>query len=829
MAMTELDEETGRRGRLTSVFVGLAVMVIGLLGISRLWVRAGMPFVWDEQAPCITVTEVLTPSCPLQPGDVLLGDDGTPLRHGEEVEFLLDGKQVGETFSVNALRQGQPFTLQISTWGSWYPRRYAIINGLLGIFLLAVGAWVFWLRPRDKPARIFWGLTLTLVLALMIGSARLPAGPKPWTYLAPVLYYLAYPLFPALFLHFAMSFPKAKSILLSSKWQTFLIYFPAVIFVVVMESLNLRTLFSPTMRYFREYHCAFTWHRAYLVLYFLLAMIALLHSYVTAADRSEANKVRWVLWGIAVGAVPFIFFWTLPKLLNQLPLIPEDFAFLMLLVAPLSFAVAIVKYKLFDIEIVINRSLVYGLLTGFIIGLYLLLVGLFGEFLYGMSPQANSYVAIGCTLIAAMLFNPAKQKIQKIVDTTFFRVQYNYRLAIKAFSSLMVSVQSQTETLETLLVHIDASVPIERMVVLLPRNGAVAVAASRGVKEEEEKVWLAFAEQEDVIRLAKSQAMPLAKAGRDESSVAAYLHLLHNFDQTGMEVLLPVEMSTGQLGFLLLGEKRSGLRYSTEDLELLAMLAAEAFSALERIHFQETTMQEHAEKEKLEASNQLKSEFIALVSHELRTPLTAIRWAVQNLLDGIPETPSPKTQSYLRGILENSTHLTRMIENLLDVSKIESGKLEILPESLRLKEIIARVVQSVMSQVSKKNLQIRIDAPEELSVKADRDALEEILSNLIENAIKFSPAGKTVAITARAKDGAAAIAVRDEGVGIPRERQKTIFEKFEQVTQEKKSREKGLGLGLYIVKKLVEAQGGTIAVESQIDAGSTFTFTVPAG
>ena len=143
--------------------------------------------------------------------------------------------------------------------------------------------------------------------------------------------------------------------------------------------------------------------------------------------------------------------------------------------------------------------------------------------------------------------------------------------------------------------------------------------------------------------------------------------------------------------------------------------------------------------------------------------------------------------------------------------------------------IIARVVQSVTSQVFKKNLQIQIDAPEELSVKADRDALEEILSNLIENAIKFSLAGKTVTITARAQDGAAAIAVRDEGVGIPRERQKTIFEKFEQATQKKKSRDKGLGLGLYIAKKLVEAQGGTIAVESQIDAGSTFTFTVPAG
>jgi hypothetical protein len=204
---------------------------------------------------------------------------------------------------------------------------------------------------------------------------------------------------------------------------------------------------------FREYHRAFTWHRAYIVFYYLLAMAAILHSYRTAADKSEANKVRWILWGIAVGAAPFILFWTLPKLFTQSPIIPEELAYLTLLVTPLSFAAAIVKYKIFDIEIVINRSLVYGILTSCIVGLYLILVGFTGKFLHDMSPQADSYITISCTLIAALLFNPAKQKIQEIVDATFFRVQYNYRLAIKAFSPLMVTVKSQAETLELLMAH----------------------------------------------------------------------------------------------------------------------------------------------------------------------------------------------------------------------------------------------------------------------------------------------------------------------------------------------------------------------------------------
>lgn len=295
MPTTALGDGANGRSRLIFIFASLVVLAMGFLGISRLWVRAGVPFTWEAQAPDITVAEVLAPSCPLQSDDILLGDDETPLRHSEELEFLLDGKQVGEAFPINVLRQGQPLTLQISAWGNWHPRRYVIINGLLGVFILVVGGWVFWLRPNDKPARIFLGLVLTLSIALMIGTARLPAGPKPWTYLAPILYYLVYPLFPAFFLHFATSFPKAKSILRSPAWQELLIYLPAVVFVVMMESLNLRALSSAAMTDFQEYNRAFNWHRVYLVFYFLLAMAALLHSYLTAADKSEANKVRWIL------------------------------------------------------------------------------------------------------------------------------------------------------------------------------------------------------------------------------------------------------------------------------------------------------------------------------------------------------------------------------------------------------------------------------------------------------------------------------------------------------------------------------------------------------
>jgi signal transduction histidine kinase len=810
-------------------FLGLSLIVlaIGIFGITRSWVRPGLPFTWGIREQQITVKKILAPDADLSLNDVLLGSDGIPLRHHEELEFLFDGKTRNDSVAIMVSRQGQTSTVSIKPRENWYSRPYLIINFIIGLCLWGIGTWVVLYRPEDKPARLFFLLTLSLTILVMVGTARLPAGTSSWNYFLPAFYYLVYPFFPALLLHFLLSFPRHKRLLHSPQQQALAIYVPAAVFVVALEIYHGRALFSADMALFREYYRVFNLHRSYIVIYFLLSMAALAHSYFTANDESEKSKTRWILWGIAVGASPFILLWTLPNLLDNAPLIPEEVANLAIIVAPLSFAVAIVKYRLFDVEIVINRSIVYSLLTGAIIAFYLLLVGFAGNFLHdGISPNANSFIAIICTLLAAVIFQPAKQIIQRFVDRTFYRVKYHYRLAINAFSPLMVTARSRQETLELLMAHIENSIPLEKMAVLLPHNGVFEIAASRGVKDEE-KSWLGFSEDDEVIKLAKAQAKPLAKAGCADSSAVVDLPVWKKFERTGMEILLPVERSTGQWGGLLLGQKRSGTRYSAKDLELLSMLALEAFSALERIHLQEMTIYERAEKEKLEALSQLKSEFISLVSHELRTPLTAIRWSAKNLLDGIPAKSPPKVEDYLKGIHASSLHLGRMIENLLDVSKIESGKLEILPESVCLAEMIGTVIHSVTPLVAGKNLRMQTEVSKDLQVKADRDALQEILSNLIENAIKYSPEGKTVSIEAHGAQGRVIISVRDEGVGIPAEKQKNIFEKFERVYQDKKTREKGLGLGLYIVKKLVEAQSGTIQVQSQIGVGSTFTITLP--
>ncbi|MFH1942823.1 MAG: HAMP domain-containing sensor histidine kinase, partial [bacterium] len=341
-----------------------------------------------------------------------------------------------------------------------------------------------------------------------------------------------------------------------------------------------------------------------------------------------------------------------------------------------------------------------------------------------------------------------------------------------------------------------------------------------------------FKETSDLVKLAAHHNALLIKSNRTEFMDAKKFLQDELLQKIGIELIIPVLLQEQVIGFLCLGKKSSGAQYSEDDLDLLIPMAEEGFLALEHLRLQENAILERAEREKLEELNRLKSEFVSHVSHELRTPLTSIHWSVENLLDGIPEKPSPKLQEYLSGIHDSSQHLRQMIENLLDITKIEAGKIEIYTERVDISEEIQKTLFTLKPLAEKKNIHLEVVAEESLRAEADRDWLQAILTNLLDNAIKYSPERKSVQVKAKLfeeKENTIAISVVDEGPGIPREKQKAIFERFERIKQEKAVREKGLGLGLHIVKKLVELQRGQIWVESEENKGSTFTFTLPRG
>jgi signal transduction histidine kinase len=236
-----------------------------------------------------------------------------------------------------------------------------------------------------------------------------------------------------------------------------------------------------------------------------------------------------------------------------------------------------------------------------------------------------------------------------------------------------------------------------------------------------------------------------------------------------------------------------------------------------------------AANEQLKQVDRLKSLFLSHVSHELRTPLTSIKGLVENMLNRLAGPLVEKQEMYLARVKVNADRLIRMIVDLLDLSRIESGKIELSPAEVALPKLAADVVEQLRPLAHAKGQRLELHRPQsELSVWADLDKVSQILTNLVDNAIKYTPEGGLVTVRV-AQDGPffAKVSVTDTGEGIAPDALPKLFDPFFQASRAREVGRKGLGLGLSIVKNLVELHGGTIAVQSEAGKGSTFHFTLP--
>ena len=233
---------------------------------------------------------------------------------------------------------------------------------------------------------------------------------------------------------------------------------------------------------------------------------------------------------------------------------------------------------------------------------------------------------------------------------------------------------------------------------------------------------------------------------------------------------------------------------------------------------------------RLKELDKMKSDFVSNVSHELRTPLTSIKGSVDNMLDGLTGSLNEKQIRYLNRIKSNTDRLSRLINDLLDLSRIESGRVEVRPTTLPLTALAEEVAEHMKALAAEKLIRIEVPPLDpSVTVWADRDKVTQVLMNLIGNAVKFTPQdGKvTVALEKNGNDYIQ-ISVADTGPGILPEEQNKIFSKFYQVANIDKKKPKGSGLGLAISKALVEMHGGKIWMDSEVGRGSTFYFTLPA-
>ncbi|PYN25680.1 MAG: hypothetical protein DMD99_07875 [Candidatus Rokuibacteriota bacterium] len=289
-------------------------------------------------------------------------------------------------------------------------------------------------------------------------------------------------------------------------------------------------------------------------------------------------------------------------------------------------------------------------------------------------------------------------------------------------------------------------------------------------------------------------------------------------------VSVPLVREDEIIGSLSLTRKLPG-EFPAEVVELLKTFATQSALAIQNAHL----FQEIEEKSRqLEVANRHKSEFLASMSHELRTPLNAVIGFSEVLLERMFGEINAKQEEYLQDILSSGRHLLSLINDILDLAKIEAGRMELEVADFHLPQAIDNSITLVRERAARRAIALEIGVDPRLgAIKGDERKVKQVLLNLLSNAIKFTPEGGRVEVHAGLSDGFAEISVTDTGVGIAPEDHEAVFEEFRQVGTDYAKKHEGTGLGLTLSRRFVELHGGKIWVKSQLGQGATFTFTLP--
>jgi signal transduction histidine kinase len=279
------------------------------------------------------------------------------------------------------------------------------------------------------------------------------------------------------------------------------------------------------------------------------------------------------------------------------------------------------------------------------------------------------------------------------------------------------------------------------------------------------------------------------------------------------------------MGSILVGRDYSG-PFSDKDITLLRTFADQAVIAIQNARL----FREIQDKSRqLETANKHKSEFLANMSHELRTPLNAIIGFSEVLIERLFGELNAKQDDYLKDIHASGKHLLQLINDILDLSKVEAGRMELDLATFDVPAAIANAMTLIRERAQRHDIALALDADPQLGeIVADERKFKQILLNLLTNAVKFTPDGGQIKVAARRSADELTVAVHDTGIGIAPEDQQAVFEEFRQVGRSYTNKQEGTGLGLTLTRKFVELHGGRIWLESELGKGSTFTFTIPA-
>ena len=809
------------------ILIDSILIVFCLFGIYHVIGKAGINARFYYIDGQIAVNEIQSSALgkALKTGDIITAVNNHRVSRIEDVEFICDGYSIGETVQVKLERSGRQLSETV-VLETFYSVSYLALLYFLGSIFFAIGLFVLIKRPDDNVAHIYHWLAVAVAIMSTATWGRFTIAPFGLGYLPRLAFSTAYAFVPALFVHLSFVFPRRKSQLFSKLSAP--LYIISILLSLWMAGAFVASVNPLSINWFHKFLTGFNCTRWFFALSIIFGVANFIHSYLKAKEEAERRKLRWIMLGIIIGPLSFVSLWQIPQTLTSVGLVPEEIILLILTITPITFAISIVRYQFLDIDLIFNRSAVYFLVLSGLLIVYAgivaaaaAVVAIIGAF----TLKASLIVSTVAAVVVALLFEPVRRLIQKFVDKKFFHVLYNYRIAQSKFTS---------EINQSLDIKQLAGFIIEKLDDLLRLRCSAFYLLTEPNKRWQllsQKDWIYSRADliEHLLKIAGNSALQII-------SLADYIETGVKFKEadaqifTGSKIALAMpfrSQSREIIGFLILGKKKSEVQFSLEDIDLLKTICSQISLAVERIRLQQSLLIQHAETQRLDELNQLKSYFVSSVSHELQTPLTSIKMFAELLRTKKKISQKDKTE-YLEIIEGESGRLSRLIKNVLDFSKMERGVKEYNFSKINLIDKIEDVLRSMKYQLDQHGYEVDLNLSEQkLIIPADGDAIVEALTNLISNAIKYSRDEKYISISASIEDNFAVIHVKDKGIGISLEEQDRIFDTFYRAEDEKIQSLAGAGLGLTIIRHIVEAHNGKIEVESSPGKGSKFSLYLP--
>jgi signal transduction histidine kinase len=652
--------------------------------------------------------------------------------------------------------------------------------------------------------------------------------------------YMGVVFIPALLYHFSLLFTESEE--RRGKLLSYGGYFLSLVFLLLSRT---DYFVSGLFRYRWGVHTqAQFFHHLFLIyfaFYITLALLKIHHYSREVKNALRRNQARYVFFAFLI-FIPLGSLAYLPA--YGISVYPFPYLSGVFFVSALAYA--IVRYRLMDIKLVITRSILFFILVSYVALTFTFLMFLAGQFLRERAITSYPFIIFLISLVIVFSLEPMKKIIAHLTETIFFKGRIDYQKALKEISKVIAEELELDRLLRALTETVIKELKVEKAFILIRKNGNFC-----GQDQEKEiKITL----RNPLIKYLKTtqQVVITEELEREISDLtegrkrAELEKIKEQLEKLGAALCLPVVTEGRLIAIFILGRKFSGDMFTSEEIRIFEVLATQLSAALEKSRLYEE-VQSFSEKLKdeveratqelkkaniqLQELDRLKTEFISMASHQLRTPLTGLKGYLSMLLEGDFGEFSPSQKRIFSDLLESTNRLIRLVNLMLNISRIEAGRLKIEKKSVQMEKLVEDILKIFRPLIEKKKLFLEFKKP--LTplplIKVDADKIKDVISNLLDNALRYTLKGG-IKIQLEKKNSEIVFSIEDTGIGLSQDELLELFKKFSRGKRVGQIYTGGTGLGLFICEKIIKAHGGKIWAESEGEGkGSKFSFSLPQG